>query len=494
MINAYSSILRQWTRTGLGFTQRFVPVHFRQRFSTGLVARLRSSDLRPEDFNSLKVNPDRLWKSIHSTAQWGQAHPYGDREVETGLSRLALSDTDKQVRDWFVKTCESLSCQVHIDEIGNIFAIRPGMKNDVPATFAGSHLDSQPMGGRFDGVLGVCAGIEMLTVLEENHIETEGPVGVVNWTNEEGARFPISMMGSAVWAGARELSKVYALEEASEKGGQKKKTVLEELEHIGYKGKIKAQWDKGTRLRGHFELHIEQGPELERRREKVGVVEGVQGYKWFEIQVKGQAAHAGATAYEYRADALFWASRIIWKVRGIAERRGGLATVGIINSEPQSINTVPDRVTMTLDIRHPTAKLLKEICTKISKYLMEVKSHGSSVKGSPRIDISMRQIISSEPTSFDGDAIRSVEESARNVLNLPANSTAVRRMSSGAGHDSVNTQKRAPTAMIFVPCREGVSHHPKEWCDEENCADGASVLLQSVLRFDRFRHQRGDYE
>ncbi|KAL9033627.1 MAG: hypothetical protein Q9214_007423, partial [Letrouitia sp. 1 TL-2023] len=391
-------------------------------------ARLRSSDLRHEDLNSLKVNSDRLWKSIHSTAQWGEAHRYGDRPVETGLSRLALSDTDKHARDWFVKTCERLSCEVHIDEIGNLFAIRPGMKNDVPATFAGSHLDSQPMGGRFDGVLGVCAGIEMLKVLEENHIETEGPVGVVNWSNEEGARFPMSMMGSGVWARARDLESVYALEEASGKGGQKKKTVLEELEHIEYKGKTKASWDEGIRLGGHFELHIEQGPNLEKRRERVGVVEGVQGYRWFDIQVKGQAAHAGATAYEYRADALFWASRIIWRVREMAERCGGLATVGIINSEPQSINTVPDRVTMTLDIRHPKAKPLKEICTRISEYLTEIERHSLSKKGNPGIDIVIKQIFSSEPTSFDGDAVQSVEESARNVLNMPTNSVAIRRM------------------------------------------------------------------
>ncbi|KAI4212397.1 MAG: hypothetical protein LQ351_004829 [Letrouitia transgressa] len=458
------------------------------------VARLRSSDLRHDDLNSLNVNSNRLWNSIHSTARWGEAHRYGDHQFETGLSRLALSDTDKHVRDWFVETCERLSCQIHIDEIGNIFAIRPGIKNDVPTTFAGSHLDSQPMGGRFDGVLGVCAGIEMLKVLEENHIETEGPVGVVNWTNEEGARFPMSMMGSGVWAGSRDLSRVYALEEASQKGRQKKKNVLEELERIGYKGKTKATWDEGMRLGGHFELHIEQGPTLEKRRGKVGVVEGVQGYKWFDIQVKGQAAHAGATAYEYRADALLWASRIIWRVRDIAGRRGGLATVGIINSEPQSINTVPDQVTMTLDVRHPKAKPLKEICTRISEYLTELERHGSSKKGSPGINIEMSQIFSSEPTIFDGDAIRSVEDSARNVLNMPTDSTAVRRMVSGAGHDSVNTQKRAPTAMIFVPCKGGVSHHPKEWCDEENCAVGASVLLQSIVRFDQFRYQRGDFE
>ena len=317
--------------------------------TTGLS--LRTSELSSSQLYDLKANADRLWNDIHHTAQWGTGKRYGDGSEATGMSRLALSKADKTARDWFVVTTESLSCKTYVDRMGNIFAIRPGLDNSNPATFAGSHLDTQPTGGRFDGVLGACAGIEMLRVLEENWIETEGPVGVVNWTNEEGARFPMSMMGSGVWCGAIPLNKAHdTLEVGDPQGGGK--SVKEELDRIGYLGEIEPDWMSGIQMGGHFELHIEQGPHLVSANEKIGVVEGAQAYQWLTITIEGRDCHSGTTAFKHRTDALVRAAHMMVGARKIAKDRRGLATVGMIKAEPGSVNTVPGLVTLSMDLRH----------------------------------------------------------------------------------------------------------------------------------------------
>lgn len=472
-------------------SRRFVQstVH---NFSTSCTYQLRTSELKPDQLTWFKADSARLWSDIHSTAKWGGANRWGDQSEETGLSRLTLDDNDKKARDWFCETVKSLSCEVYVDEVGNTFAIRPGLKNDIPATFVGSHLDSQPMGGRYDGILGVCAGIEMLRVLQDNHIETEGPVGVINWTNEEGARFPISMMGSAVWAGQRTLESTYALKDVTTSDSNPK-TVLEELERIGYKGPLKSHWDQGVKIGAHFELHIEQGPYLVNNNQKIGVVEGVQAYKWFEVVVQGRSAHTGATGYEYRADALHWASRVIWELRAIAESMDGLASVGIIKSQPQSVNTVPDRVMFSLDVRHGNNEKLRQLVAKISQLIEDVDSH-SAAKSVP-VTISMKETFSCDATVFDHEAVKCVEDGALALFQTPeVESPMTRRLNSGAGHDSVNTQVRCPTAMVFVPCKDGISHNPREWCSQEDCANGASVILQAVIRYDRLRHSKGHFD
>lgn len=260
-----------------------------------------TSALRQADgVKGLRVSQSRLMDTIHHTCQWGPGKPWGDQPTETGMSRLTLSDADKDARDWFVDTTRSLGCTVTVDAIGNIFAVRPG-KNEGPATFVGSHLDTQPTGGRYDGILGIQAGIEMLKVLEENKIETEFPVGVVNWTkyvvnipveplqklihenSEEGARFPVSMMGSGVWAEMLPLEKAYNLKSVT----GEKIDLKSELERIGYLGDTPASY-RSVPMAAHFELHIEQGPTLEAEGKKVGVVQGVQAYKWFTVEVQGR--------------------------------------------------------------------------------------------------------------------------------------------------------------------------------------------------------------
>ncbi|OAP55280.1 hypothetical protein AYL99_10253 [Fonsecaea erecta] len=479
-------------------------------FATSRCLLLRTTELDGPKLSGLKVNSARLWDTIHSTAQWTSATKPKTGDIKTeGLSRLALGDEDKCARDWFIATTQSLGCKTHVDQMGNIFAIRPGLSSSsrsanrpgAPATFAGSHLDSQPSGGRFDGVLGVAAGIEMLRVLNDNWIETEGDVGVVNWTNEEGARFPVSMMGSSVWSGRVGLEKAWGVRSVSP--GLPQATAGDELRRIGYLGDVPCYRDgkPGTPLGAHFELHIEQGPKLERAKQKIGVVEGVQAYKWFTVTITGRESHSGTTDFENRADALYFAATFLHKVRKIAESLKGLATVGIMNVSPGSINTVPGQVEMSLDLRNPLDRGLKRMVKKVEDFIQLVNEGDhtdsekvSRLKDNPltKIRVEMKEDFSSDAITFNPEAIQCIEESALAVLG--GDTTKLQRMLSGAGHDSVCTNVHCPTGMIFVPCKDGVSHNPSEWCKEEDCAVGANVLLHSVLRMDRLRKERGDFD
>ncbi|KIX96181.1 uncharacterized protein Z520_07959 [Fonsecaea multimorphosa CBS 102226] len=497
-------------------------------FATSRSLRLRTTELDGPKLSGLKVNSARLWDTIHTTAQWTSATKPKTDDIRTaGLSRLALGDEDKCARDWFISTTQSLGCKTHVDQMGNIFAIRPGLSSsrslDAPTTFAGSHLDSQPSGGRFDGVLGVAAGIEMLRVLNDNWIETEGDVGVVNWTNEEGARFPVSMMGSSVWSGRIGLEKAWGVHSVSSPG-LPQATVRDELERIGYLGDVPCYHDgkPGTPLGAHFELHIEQGPKLERAGQKIGIVQGVQAYKWFTVTITGRESHAGTTDFANRADALYFAATFLHKIRKIAESLRGLATVGMMNVSPGSVNTVPGQVVMSLDLRNPLDRGLERMVKKVEEFIQLVNEGDhttdsddakgrtgrnnkrpstaapservSRLKDNPltKIRIEMKEDFSSSAITFNHEAIKCIEESALAVLGGDA--SKLQTMLSGAGHDSVCTNVHCPTGMIFVPCKDGVSHNPSEWCDEEDCAVGANVLLHSVLRMDRLRKERGDFD
>ncbi len=439
---------------------------------------------------NVQINPDRLWDTIHSTAKWTEPKNVPNDDITTaGLTRLTLSREDKQARDWFVETTKSLGCQVHVDQIGNIFAIRPGLKKEnenIPATFAGSHLDSQPSGGRFDGVLGVAAGIEMLRVLNDNWIETEGPVGVVNWTNEEGAKYPISMMGSGVWSGRISLDDAWNTKSVTP--GRPVTTVKQELERIGYLGALPANYEKGIPIGAHFELHIEQGPKLEKSGQKIGVVEGVQAYKWFTITVTGREAHAGTTDMANRFDAMHTAAQFMVEARAITRHEpggGGLVTFGRLTASPGSVNTIAGKVEMSLDMRYPSDEGLATMVEKLYQIRDRLNNAGPEVE--------VREDFSSAAVRFSTEATRCVEEGAATVLG-DGHEEKMQKMTSGAGHDSVCTNMHCPTAMIFVPSKDGVSHNPSEWTDKEDCATGANVLLQSVLRMDKLRKDRGDFE
>ncbi|CAJ2504976.1 Uu.00g123700.m01.CDS01 [Anthostomella pinea] len=436
------------------------------------------------DFKALKIDQGRMMDSLHSICSFGTGKRWGSAPTETGMSRLALSDSDKQARDWFVDTTTALGCAINLDAMGNIFAVRPGRQSGL-ATFAGSHLDTQPSGGRYDGILGILAGIEMLRVLEDHHIETEFPVGVVNWTNEEGARFPISMVSSGVWAEDIPLARAHNLKEVG--GG--KATVKSELERIGYLGTMPASY-KSMPMAAHFELHIEQGPILETERQKVGVVHGVQAYRWFTVEVQGRDAHTGTTPLANRADAMLLAARLITHAHRLATTHSAMAATGILTLTPGSTNTIPGTVRFALDVRAPadaTVDAMEADLKADFAALAAGENIGGLLDGSTPgkpLNISWQTDSVSPATLFHADCIAAVRAAAEAVTG---DKGLVRDMTSGAGHDSVYASRRCPTSMIFVPSRNGVSHNPEEYTSPEDCAVGAEVLLQSVLRYDRLR-------
>ncbi|KAI0533425.1 hypothetical protein GGR58DRAFT_486722 [Xylaria digitata] len=400
------------------------------------------------------------------------------------MSRLALSHADKEARDWFVDTTSSLGCDVKVDAMGNIFAVRPGRREGL-ATFAGSHLDTQPSGGRYDGILGVLAGVEMLRVLKDHQAETEFPVGVVNWTNEEGARFPISMVSSGVWAEEIPLETAYNLRGVG--GGTA--TMKSELERIGYLGSIPASY-KSTPMAAHFELHIEQGPLLEAEKQKIGVVHGVQAYRWFTVDVTGRDAHTGSTPLGNRADAMLLAARLITHSHRLATKHAALVSTGILTLTPGSTNTIPGHVSFTLDVRAPADSTVAAVEADLKRDFAALAA-GENILGlldeatpSKPLEVSWRTDSVSPATLFHHDCIAAVRASAEAVTG---DKKRVRDMTSGAGHDSVYASRHCPTSMIFVPSKNGVSHNPEEYTSPEDCALGAQVLMQSVLRFDRMR-------
>ena len=420
------------------------------------------------------------------------------------MSRLSLSDTDKQARDWFASTTESLGCKVHTDEMGNQFAIRPGLDNEAHPTYAGSHLDTQPTGGRYDGILGVCAGVEMLKTLNDNWIETNYPVGVVNWTNEEGARFPMSMVSSGVWAASVPLKKAHGLRSVIPSNDTA--TMKSELERIGYLGETKASHEASP-MAAHFELHIEQGPILEAENRRIGVVQGVQAYKWFTLTVRGRDSHTGATSFQHRADSLLTSAKMILASHKIAARHKALASTGILNLKPGSTNTVSGFVQFSLDIRAPlddTVEAVEKECIAAFSAIAagsneNVEGVNTDVAPSDRhCEVEWRTDFVSPATHFHHDCISCVQQSASDVCaNAPQTEPQGKDlgawgklMNSGAGHDSVYTNKHCPTSMIFVPCRDGVSHNPAEYSSPEQCGDGANVLMGAVLRYDRLRWEK----
>lgn len=405
------------------------------------------------------------------------------------MARLSLNDADKQVRQWFSKKAEAMGCKVTVDEMGNQFAVRPGKNNSAPPTMMGSHLDTQPTGGRYDGILGVNAGLEVLRVLNDNNYESHGPIGVVNWTNEEGARFPMMAVSSGVWAGAVPLEKAWNLAEVSPSGedGKTKRTMKQELERIGYLGGTKCDYNTNP-FAAHFELHIEQGPVLEAEKRRVGVVKGVQAFKWFDITVKGRDTHAGTTPFYARKDAMLCAAKMIVESNAVAKKHGGLATTGILTQEPGSVNTMAHTVRFTLDIRHVEDSVLKTIEAECDAAFAKIAGKDSEAG----CEVEWKELVDSPAVKFHEDCIMAVEEAAEEVCtDLPQTASdggkLWKHMISGAGHDSCYTNRRVPTSMIFAVTKDGVSHNPKEFASDEDCAVGTQVLLGAVLRFDQRR-------
>jgi beta-ureidopropionase / N-carbamoyl-L-amino-acid hydrolase len=407
---------------------------------------------------NLQINPQRLWDTLMQTAQIGGT-------AKGGICRLTLTDLDRQVRDWFKARCEALGCTVMTDEVGNMFARRPGRNNDLPPIAMGSHLDTQPTGGKFDGTLGVLGALEAMRTLHETGYETNAPVEIVNWTNEEGSRFAPAMLASGVFAG------VFTPEYAYARTDRDGKTFGEELARIGYQGGEKAGAHKFSAM---FELHIEQGPILEDESRMIGVVQGVQGMRWYEVTVTGQEAHTGATPMRLRKNALLGTARMIERIDAIAREHApdAVGTVGLIDNRPNSRNVVPGEVFFTVDFRHPDEKILDE---------MERKFHASlpAIMEPLKLGYAETRIWHSPAVKFAPELIECVR-----VGTAKAGFTS-RDMISGAGHDAAYIARVALTTMIFVPCAGGISHNEAESTSFDECAAGVQVLLNAVLEYDR---------
>ncbi|KIV89115.1 hypothetical protein PV10_08715 [Exophiala mesophila] len=424
-----------------------------------------------QDVSSLKINGSRLMSSLHESCEFGKAHPYGTHETETGMARLALNAADKAVRQWFVTEAESLGCKTTVDQMGNIFAIRPGKNSTAPPVMMGSHLDTQPTGGRYDGILGVLSGLEVLRTLHENAYQSEGSIGMVNWTNEEGARFPIITVSSGVWSGTAPLETAWACQEVSPSQDANRYTMKEEQKRIGFLGSIPASYEAQP-IAAHFELLIEQGPILEDERRRIGVV-------------------AGTTPMAARKETVLAAAKMIVESNKIAKAHSGLITTGIVETIPGSINTMAQTVRFTIDMRHPTDGVLAQIEAECRQTFSAIAARDSE-RG---VSLEWRQLAAAPAVMFHQDCIDVIEESAEEtVAGLPKTAEdgkSWKRMVSGAGHDSFQTSRRCPTGMIFTPTREGLSHTPTEYCSPEDCALGAQVLLGAVLRYDSLRAERG---
>ena len=408
------------------------------------------------DLQSLRINGDRLIQRIEDLAAIG---PY----ESTGSCRLALTDEDREGRDLVVTWMKDLGLEISIDGIGNVIATRPG-NIDGPPTLTGSHIDTVATGGRYDGNLGVLAGIELIETLIENEIDTQHPVGVGFFTDEEGARFPPDMLGSLVYVGG------LSLEEALEIEAIDGAILGEELTRIGYRGPAPCP---AIPPRAFIELHIEQGPLLEDEGKTIGVVTGVQGISWTEYVVKGQSNHAGTTPMHLRHDAGYVAARIATEAREVATRMGGrqVATVGRMNLHPDLVNVVAREARLTVDLRNTDETLLVEAENQIKECV-------NSLEESEGVTIESRSLARFEPVVFDQQVIEIVSETA-SALGLSAT-----HMPSGAGHDAQMLARVCPTGMIFVPSKDGISHNPNEHTDREDLVAGANVLLQSVLALD----------
>ena len=403
---------------------------------------------------ALRVNGERLWDSLMELARIG-ATPKG------GVCRLALTELDGQARDLFVRWAEAAGCSVRVDAIGNIFARRPGRNDRLPAVLTGSHIDTQPTGGKFDGNFGVLAGLEVLRSLNDARLETEAPLEVVVWTNEEGSRFVPVMMGSGVFAGA------FTLEHALAQRDGQGVNVSEALTRIGYCGKTV----EATPVGAYFEAHIEQGPVLEANDRVIGVVQGALGQRWYDVVLHGMEAHAGPTPMALRRDALLAASALVEAVNRFALERAPHArgTVGSLEVFPNSRNVIPGRVRMSVDLRAADDATLDSMDAALRAFCAEL-AHDRD------LTVQVEQVVYFPPQPFTTALLEGVREDAA-ALGL-----STMDIVSGAGHDAVYLARLAPTAMIFVPCAGGISHNEIEDARPEHLEAGCNVLLHSMLR------------
>ena len=401
----------------------------------------------------LKINGERLWTSLMAMAEIGAT-------ARGGSCRLALSDEDKAGRELFAHWCREAGLSLSVDRIGNLFARRPGTDPDAAPVMMGSHLDTQPEGGRFDGVYGVLAGLEVIRRLNDLNIQTRKPLEVAVWTNEEGARFTPAMLGSAVFTGSLSLEKGLAAKDADGI------SVAQALASTGYNG----ERPLGGAVDGYFEAHIEQGPILEDNGKSIGVVTGGQAIRWLDVRVDGTAAHAGTTPMKLRKDALYGAAQMIQALEGLASDFApqGLTTVGELSIAKSSRNTIPGLVNFTIDLRHHRDEAIAAMEQQVRLRLQDIAAQRG-------LTVSVEPHWISPATPFDAECVAAVQQA------VDALGYAQQRIVSGAGHDAIHLARFCPTAMIFIPCVGGLSHNEAEDALPDDVRQGTDVLLNAVL-------------
>ncbi len=410
------------------------------------------ADIHSERF---RINSKRLWNSLMDMAKIGVTK-------KGGVCRPALTDLDRQARDLFVKWCHESHCHVTVDRIGNIFARRPGKDKSLPPIMTGSYLDTQPTGGRFDGAYGVMAGLEVVRTLNDLNYKTLAPIEVVVWTNEEGSRFAPWGIGSAVFAGA------YTLKEGLSCKDVEGRTIGEELKRIGYAGRLAVS---GHPVAAFLEAHIEQGPVLEKESKTIGVVSGVLGLRWYDLSVIGRSLHAGTAPAKLRRDALVGAARIIMELNSIGNtyQPNSSATVGELHVYPNSRNVIPEKVNFTVDLRHSEVAVLDAMEN-------ELKDVIKKIMGELKLKITMKTVSDMPPTSFAKECIEEIRDEAEGL------GLSYQYIKSGTGHDTCYIARVAPTGMIFIPCKDGISHNEKESAKPDDIAAGCNVLLRTIIR------------
>lgn len=403
----------------------------------------------------LEVNSERLWNSIMEMATIGAT-------AGGGNSRLALSEEDRQGRALFARWCQEAGLSLQRDAIGNLFARREGRDREAAPIVMGSHLDTQPKGGRFDGIYGVLASLEVMRRLNEEGLVTRQPLEIAVWTNEEGARFTPAMLGSAVFTGALPLDRALA---------------TRDRQGISIAQALTTTCESGERplgrpFAGYFEAHIEQGPVLEAAGLPIGVVTGGQAICWLDIRVEGTSAHAGTTPMAMRQDALFAVGEMLVALEGLALEfsPAGLVTVGQLDIAQSSRNTIAGCVDWTLDLRHPDD-------TRLAALEAAARERLATIAKRRGVELGIKRHWRSPATPFAAECVQAVREAVQRL------GYAHQEIISGAGHDAIHLARHCPTTMIFIPCRDGLSHNEAEWAEPEHVAQGAAVLLNAVMAY-----------
>jgi beta-ureidopropionase / N-carbamoyl-L-amino-acid hydrolase len=408
----------------------------------------------PAPGENLRINGGRLWDSIHEMAKIGPG-------VAGGNNRQTLTDEDAEGRRLFKRWCEEAGLEIGVDEMGTMFATRAGTDPEALPVYVGSHLDTQPTGGRYDGVLGVLGGLEVIRTLNDLDIKTRHPIVVTNWTNEEGTRFAPAMVASGVFAGVYELDYAYSRTDA------KGLRFGDELERIGWKGAEKV----GTRkIHAFFELHIEQGPILEAEGKDIGVVTHGQGLTWTQLTITGRDAHTGSTPMPMRKNAGLGMAKILQMVDEIAwsHAPNAVGAAGHIEVYPNSRNVIPGKLVFTVDLRSPDLAILKDMTARL-------REGAQNICDEMGLGLEMEQVGGFDPVMFDEGCVKAIREAAERL------GYSHRNIVSGAGHDACWIARVAPTAMVMCPCVGGLSHNEAEEISQEWAAAGADVLFHAVV-------------